>query len=372
MSKHVSCEMLLNCRDEKYSEAIRKFQGCPTIAVSPKGRIFMGWYAGGTREPHMGNYNLLVYSDDDGKTWSEPVLIIPSSIERNVHALDIQLWISPEGKLYVFWVQNDALSCPKENICCYEDGFIETHWIDGYIFGVDWAHAQWLSICEDPDADTLAFSEPRYLGIGFLRCKPTVLSDGRWFLCNYDQLTKSYGYTISTDQGETYTRYYGAKKIDTPHDETMVYERKDGSIHMLARTGTSGYIAETVSVDGGKTWSETVNTDICNPNTRLYISRTPSGRIILVNNDSTEKRVNMTVYLSDDDGETFLYKKCIYEDVSSYPDVDFYDGKIYLTFDHGRTRENEILLCKFTEDDIINDKDIEVKIVSKPAIAREE
>lgn len=354
MSKRIACEMLYHCKDEKYSEAIRQFQGCPTIAITQKGRIFMGWYAGGTREPHMENYNLLIYSDDNGKTWSEPILIIPSNIEQCIHALDIQLFVSPQGKLFVYWVQNNTVKSDEQ---CY-------HWVDGYIFA-DFHHAQWLTVCEEPDAEVPTFSTPRYVDSGFLRCKTTVLSDGRWFNCNYDQITDCYGYSISEDKGETFKRHYGAKKIETPFDETMVYERKDGSLHMLARN-TTGYLAETVSEDGGKTWSEAKLTDIESPNTRFFIARTPSGRILLVNNDNKEKRINMSVYLSEDDGRTFKYKKCIYEGTSSYPDVDFYDGKIYLVFDHGRTEEKEILFCSFTEEDIVNDRTIEVKIVSKP------
>ena len=61
------CPILYNPSDEKYAESIRNFQGCPTLAVTPGGRIYLGWYSGGTREPHMDNYNLLMYSDDQGK-----------------------------------------------------------------------------------------------------------------------------------------------------------------------------------------------------------------------------------------------------------------------------------------------------------------
>lgn len=65
----------------------------------------MGWYSGGWMEPHIDNYNLLVSSEDGGLTWSDPLLIIPSDKERLIHALDIQLWIDPLGRLWVFWVQ---------------------------------------------------------------------------------------------------------------------------------------------------------------------------------------------------------------------------------------------------------------------------
>ena len=115
-AKNICCDFLYNTNDEKYAEEIRQFQGCPTIAITKGGRIFLGWYAGGTTEPHMDNYNLLIYSDDKGKSWSKPVLIIPSNKEKCIHALDIQLWIGPDDKLYVFWVQNNTRISTDEYI----------------------------------------------------------------------------------------------------------------------------------------------------------------------------------------------------------------------------------------------------------------
>ena len=90
-----ACEVLYRPESDKYDQDIRMFQGCPTVAVTGGGRIYLGWYAGGTGEPHMENYNLLIYSDDDGSTWSKPIIVIPSSYENHVHALDIQLFTDP-------------------------------------------------------------------------------------------------------------------------------------------------------------------------------------------------------------------------------------------------------------------------------------
>lgn len=63
------CKVLYRPQDEKYAENIRNFQGCPTIAITRGGRIYLGWYSGGVREPDMENYNLLIYSDDGGKSF---------------------------------------------------------------------------------------------------------------------------------------------------------------------------------------------------------------------------------------------------------------------------------------------------------------
>ena len=76
------CDVLMYPTDRRYAESIRLYQGCPTVAVTRGGRLFAGWYSGGTTEPHMDNYNLMVQSDDGGKSWSKPVLVIPSDKPR--------------------------------------------------------------------------------------------------------------------------------------------------------------------------------------------------------------------------------------------------------------------------------------------------
>ena len=366
----IACKIQYRPTDPKYDEKIREFQGCPTIAVSKGGRIFLGWYSGGTGEPHMDNYNYLVYSDDGGKTFGEPLLVIQSEKERNVHALDIQLWTAPNGSLWVFWVQNNAMPLTEDNKYMLSAGKTSKMTVvdrDGYLFA-DMRHTSWCVVCDDPDAKDPVFSAPRLFDIGFLRCKPLVTDSGRWIFFNYDQLNDTYGYSISDDSGKTFSRYYGAKKLPPAFDEAMAYQKRNGEIRMLARNG-SGELAEAISSDDGFSWSEARLNGISSPNTRFYISRTPSGRIILVNNDARDTRCRMSVWLSDDDGETFAYKKLV-DDPSyftSYPDVDFFDNKIYLTHDRERTGAKEIRLLAFTEDDVISPTaELHSKIVSKP------
>lgn len=368
-ARNIACELILYPQDEKYiNERVRSFQGCPTVAVTKKGRIFLGWYSGGWREPHMDNFNLLIYSDDNGKTWTKPVLVIPSSREHCIHALDIQLWINPKGELCIYWVQNNTVPHPGAvEETEIKDGKPRVS-IDGYDF-FDFDHAMWRTVCTDPDAQTLEFSAPEYLDKGFLRCKPTVLKSGRQLYFNYDQNSDRYGYSISDDCGKTHIHAYGAKKLLTCFDEAMAYEMLDGRVRMLARTehGT-GFLAESYSVDGGVTWSSAVLSDIESPNTRFFIARAPSGRVLLVNNDDRDSRRKMTVYLSEDDGVTWKYKRLIDERNNlSYPDVDFCDGRIYLAYDRERTGAKEILFLCFTEEDIMNEDYVfEPRIVSKP------
>ena len=367
-AKNIPCALQMYPENEKYRESIRNFQGCPTVATTKNGRIFLGWYSGGTTEPHMENYNLLIKSDDGGKTWSKPILVIPSDKNQLIHALDIQLWTAPDGALYVFWVQNNVRYLPT-NVRPPRPDWVKANqpwtWNENYEF-FDFDHAMWVSVCENPDADVLEFSAPRYLDKGFLRCKPLVLKSGRWLLFNYDQNTERYGYSISDDAGKTLTRHYGSQKLSTNFDEGMAYELQDGSVRMLARNNL-GALTECFSHDGGSSWSEAALSDIVSADTRFYIARTPTGRLLLVHNNCPDIRTNMTVSLSEDDGVTWKYSQCIDTRESlSYPDADFYDGKIYLTYDRERTGAKEILFAVFTEEDLINGNKIETTIVSKP------
>lgn len=359
----ISCALFNFPNEERFAEHLRPYQGVPTLAITNGGRIFAGWYAGGIREPHIDNYCLLIYSDDKGRTWSEPVIIIPSSREHFIHTLDIQLWVDPDGKLHVFWVQNNCAlaSDPKPDVKPEQPWII----VDGYQF-YDFEHSQWESVCDNPDAEVPEFSEARFLYQGFLRNNPIILKSGIRLDLNYDQLNDRYGYSVSDDGGKTFERRYGSKKIATPFDEAMAYQLNDGRVRFMARAEV-GYIAQSFLSDNCEAWSETTLTDIANPNTRFYVGRTPSGRVILVNNDNTEKRNNLTVYLSEDDGFTWKYKKVIDARMDvSYPDIDFYNGRIYLIYDRERTAAREILFTSFTEEDIMNDNyKFNISIVSK-------
>lgn len=362
-AKNYCCDIYINPDNLKFHKDVRMFQGCPTIAVSRGGRIFLGWYSGGTKEPHIKNYNLVVYSDDLGKTWSDPVLIIDSNKEKMIQALDIQLFTDEKGRLHIQWVQNNVKTAPEVIPKAKKGQPLVV--LDGNLFD-DFQHNEWEIICDDPDAAELVFSEPRFVYHGFLRCKPVFLNNGDWLNFAYDQLNDRYGYYISSDKGESYSHFYGSKKMPTVFDETMAYQKSDGTVIMFARTH-AGELARSVSYDNGRTWTETELSGIVSADTRFFVKKLPSGRVMLVVNDDAKTRKNMTVFLSEDDGENWQYKKCIDSrcDVS-YPDADISGARIFLTYDRSRCGHKEILFASFTESEIIENKEIEITIVSKP------
>ena len=90
---------------------------------------------------------------------------------------------------------------------------------------------------------------------------------------------------------------------------------------MLARS-TLGELAECISYDGGESWTDARLSGLDAPSSRFFIARTPSGRVILVRNTDRKERRNMTVFLSDDDGESWAHSVCIDERIAtSYPGI---------------------------------------------------
>ena len=134
----------------------------------------------------------------------------------------------------------------------------------------------------------------------------------------------------------------------------MFFESRDSAIHLFARTVT-GVIAESVSHDGGTSWSDGAPSGINAVYARLFIRRLDSGNLLLIYNNDPAKRTNLTAALSPDDGKSWPYTLLLDDSMNiSYPDaVKLSDGSIVVIYDHGRTTHREILTARFTEEDIM-------------------
>lgn len=311
----------------------RLFQGIPSIARSPQGRLWAIWYGGrGAGEDHL-NYVVLVTSGDDGRTWSNEALVIDPDDDGPVRAFDPEVWLDPDGRLWVFWAQSIGL--------------------DGTIAGV------WALTTDNPDDENPQWSEPRRLTDGIMMCKPIVLSTGEWVLpaSTWWKTDNSAKAVVSTDRGRTW-QVRGA--CDVPKDarncdEHMIVERNDGQLWMLVRT-TYG-IGESFSNDRGYTWSPLEPSSIAHPTSRFFIRRLHSGNLLLVKHGPMDERIDrrdLTAYLSKDDGQTWVGGLLLDERRGvSYPDgVQAPDGTIYIIYDYSRTGDKTILMARFTERDV--------------------
>lgn len=312
----------------EYADEVRMFQGIPGIERAPGGRLWVTWYGGGTGEDHH-NYVMLATSGDDGTTWSSVKMVIDPDRDGPCRAFDPCLWHDPMGRLWLFWAQRHR--------------------------GVH----LWAMVTEDSDKEEPTWSPPRLICEGIMMCKPTVLSDGRWLLPVALWGREGSATVVSSeDRGATFKTLGRAnvpRKEDRNCDEPMIVERTDGSLWMLVRTGYG--IGESVSKDGGRTWSDVTPSKIGHATARFFIRRLRSGKLLLVKHGPIDERTDrsrLTAYVSDDDAKSWDGGLMIDPRRGvSYPDgVESPQGVIYLVYDYSRTGAKQILVAVFTEEDV--------------------
>ena len=327
------------------------------------GRLWASWIGGGDNEKA---FLVLATSDDDGSTWSAPRLVIDPHDAHLPMARSViggMPWLDPNGRLWLFFSQSMG----------YYDGRM----------GV------WAARCDNPDAGSSTWTKPERLWHGFALNKPTVLSTREWMLpsalwprelmnssmvetlseageaspfldCFHELDAFRLGNVlVSRDEGKTWERRGGASfPCAVDFLEQTIVERRDGTLWMVVRTLSAG-LWQSVSRDGGVTWT---NGEPWLPhvNSRHFLRRLPSGRLLLVKHGHPvetcpKSRSDLTAYLSDDDGLTWLGGLILDErEGVSYPDgTASPDGTIYVTYDRNRDTDGEVLLARFTEEDVL-------------------
>ena len=319
--------------DKDHDLTTRKFQGIPSLAISPDGRLWATWYAGKTPDEDENNYIVVASSGDKGESWTEKLIIDPDG-DGPVRAFDPEIWLDPNGKLWLFWAET---------------------------IGHNGANAiLWAKTNKNPDKEDSEWSDPIHITTGVMMCKPTVLSNGEWLLpvSTWRETDNSAKIVVSTDQGKTFN-FRGACNVPVEirdYDEHIIVERKNRTLWMLIRTKYG--IGESISKDWGKTWSAIVPSAIQHPAARFFIRRLSSGNLLLVKHGPIEERIgrsHLTAYLSKDDGKTWLGGLLLDKrNGVSYPDgQQSSDGTIHIIYDYSRTSAREIVLAKFTEEDVL-------------------
>lgn len=347
-------QILYDPEEPTFHDENRRWQGIPSIEITPGGRLFVNFYTGGVTETG-GNFVVLNHSDDAGETWTTNEVVV-SHPDPEIRNYDPALWTDPSGRLWMFWAQ------------CRD-------FFDGRV-GV------WASICAEPDADQPIWSEPRRISDGLMLNKPIVTTKGEWLLpvalwaCQeptedhgLDALRFSNVYA-STDGGQTFELRGSADVPNRSFDEHMLVERRDGTLWMLVRCFDG--IGESTSYDDGRTWKPGRRDAIDGPCSRFHVRRLPSGRLLLVNHTgfgdrSTAEdlasqgnvkdwkgRSHLTALLSEDDGASWPYRLLLDErDGVSYPDAAIDGENISVVYDYDRMTSGQILMARITESDIL-------------------
>ena len=182
-----------------------------------------------------------------------------------------------------------------------------------------------------------------------VRGRPIVLNDGDYLLPIYHE-TGHDPELVGPDSTSLFLRFDPAKKtwtktgpIRSPRGniQPAVVQLNDRDLIAYCRRGgdydpkTIGYIVRSESHDGGMTWSEGKDSAFPNPNAAVDFMKLKSGRLLLIFNDSMNRRTPLTAALSSDQDRTWPIRRNIREGDGDfgYPTVfQARDGRIHLVF----------------------------------------
>lgn len=339
---------------EGYSPEVLAFAMNNGLALSPGGRLWASWISGGDGAK---SFTVAAWSDDCGESWTDAKLVIDGHEGKLTDRTNIigTFWLDPDGRLHLF----------TDQTICHFDGRA----------GV------WESICDNADAESPVWSAPRRLCHGHLLNKPIVLGNGDWAMSVYlnkinghagewpgafPELDAERGVTclVSHDRGRSWEKRGIVREMTDWQESQLVQRDNVLQVYIRAVRNGEGCLLASESTDGGYSWTEAHRlAGIDNTNARFQIVRLKSGRYLFVkhgeigaNAANWKGRERLSAYLSDD-GENWRGGLLLDSGCGSYPDCcQADDGTIYVTHDHGRDREGEIWLHRFTEDDILAGK----------------
>ena len=124
--------------------------------------------------------------------------------------------------------------------------------------------------------------------------------------------------------------------------QPTLWQTADGAVHALLRS-SEGYILRSNSYDEGMTWCPAYNTGMPNNNSGIDLTRLHDGRIFLCANpvgDNWGARSPLTLFVSQDDGETFteLMKLEMLPGEYSYPGIVAEGNKLFIIYTWNRRK----------------------------------
>lgn len=246
-------------------------------------------------------------STDIGRTWGDKYTLVENDGGCNV--MEVNFLRLKSGGLALFHCQKNS-----ESTDCRV--MLRTSPDDGRT----WGAAKQIS----PDSKYTGLTNGRSL----------MLKSGRILLEAWEN-GDSYCY-LSDDDGATW-RASARVRPEKGSWEPACIELKDGRVLMLMRTGMGGQY-QSVSADGGETWSAPVATELVGTAAPVALSRIPSnGNLLAIwnHNPGAKTRNPLTCALSNDEGETWGAFKNLEDtpgDAWAYPAVTWAGDDALITY----------------------------------------
>ncbi|MDP8257523.1 MAG: exo-alpha-sialidase [Candidatus Alcyoniella australis] len=291
-----------------------------TIAQLPEGSMAVVWYHGvAEKSPDARIVWSRLAPGEREWPWPEVLYDEPLRSEGNP-----ALWVHEDGTLYVFFVTIFGEGWPQSYL----------RLIRSFDNGATWDNP--LELRE------------RYCWMA--RHRPVRLGNGELLLPLYNECLAYPVFIRSTDDFATWT--------EEAHLNFEYYRQHPGQIQpacivlegdvitALTRDGMpSNRIKRMISLDGGLNWGPSIPLDLPNSGTSIDQVRLLDGSVVVVFNNSQERRFPLSVALSHDGGETFdairnIDDECEGEGCSyAYPSIaqNTLDGTIWVSYSVGRS-----------------------------------
>jgi predicted neuraminidase len=170
------------------------------------------------------------------------------------------------------------------------------------------------------------------------RAHPVQLPSGRILVPLYSDGYSFSLVAISDDDGRTWS---SSEPIIGPGAvQPTIARRKDSALvaYMRDNGPPPKRVLVSTSKDDGVTWTYAVDTDIPNSGTGLEVVVLRDGTWALINNDTEKGRNVLSVWLSDDEGKTWRWKRSLEREPEGsfhYPSlIQTRDGSLHATYSY--------------------------------------
>ncbi len=300
-------------------EAPGAYKHPAAITELANGDLYLAYYGG------SGEYadDTAVYGSRraaGSTSWTDPVAIADTPFRSEGNPV---VWQAPEGPVWLYYVirYGETWSTSRIQAKVSTDG--ARTWTDPIV---------------------VAFREGM-----MVRNKPIVLRDGAHLIPVYHE-TGHDTERVGADSTSRFLRFdpaartweeLGAIRSPNGNIQPAVVELADGRLVAYCRRGggygprEEGWIIRAESTDGGRSWTDGRDSAFPNPNAAVEFLRLRSGRLLLIFNDSMNRRTPLAAALSEDEDRSYPYRRNVMEGrgTFAYPyAVQTRDERIHLIF----------------------------------------
>lgn len=293
-----------------------------SICELPDGKLGAAWY-GGTREGHK---DVAIYFSTRSKgkedQWSAPQTVVT----RESAVAELQRHVRKVGNAVIFADAQDTLWLVYVTVAVGGWSGSSLNLKRSFDEGRTWTPSQRLTL------------SPWFNISELVKNQPAAMADGSWSLPIYHEILGKFPEQLSLRQTPhgvraTKTRIFGGK---TAFQQALVPINAHEALAICRQADGSSVIMQSRTTDAGQRWSVPQPTTLPNPDSGLDALRLSDGRLLLAYNDSKNRRDNLWLAISSDNGTSWARAAKMEDEPGgefSYPSLlQSTDGRVHLVY----------------------------------------